>query len=99
MSRDPVVARIKRILKKEFGDKQDQIIVRNGFEEILHLYIISKKFKKVPTTDRGDLIWSLLFSELQDEEWGRITLVMGLTPNELDKVQPWEPDLKGVRVS
>ena len=96
MSRDPLSAKVKRILKGAFGDKGDVIVVRNGYQDFLHLYVISAKFKNKRVSERSDMIWSLLFSELQEEEWGRITPVAGLTPDEVDPAL--EPELRGVKI-
>ncbi len=88
MSRDLLPSKIKRILKKEYGDKGERIVLRPGFDDNLHLYIISKKFKGLRPKLKEDKIWPILFRELERDEWGRITLTMGLAPDEINSSIP-----------
>lgn len=36
--------------------------------------------------EKNDLIWSILFQNLQPEEWGRISLSIGASPEQIKAI-------------
>jgi hypothetical protein len=75
--------KIRRVLK-EAGFADVKLTASDSHDDYLHLYIISPKFAGMRLSKIGEIIWSILFRELTPEEWGRITLTQGLTPEEYD---------------
>jgi len=90
-----VKRKIKQALRKEFSSERDKILIRNDFEDILHLYVVSTKFKGKNLRQKVDMIADILTRELIPDEWVRVALMVGLTPGEARKYWPPVPGLNG----
>jgi acid stress-induced BolA-like protein IbaG/YrbA len=66
-----------------FGDENDFVDVSDGYDNNLHVVVVSRKFEGKRLSEKQDLIWSQLFSNLSEEDWGRVTLSVGVTPEEI----------------
>jgi stress-induced morphogen len=95
MPSDPVKRRIVQALRKEFSGQKDKILLRNDFEELLHLYVVSTKFQGMGRRQKIQMIADLLTSSLEPDEWGRVCLMVGLTPAEAKKYWPPVSGLNG----
>lgn len=95
MARDPLKQKIIRLLKEEFSSLRDKIILKDGFEDFLHLYIVSLKFKGKSEKEKDNLVWPRLFGGLTEEEWGRVSMLETLTPADARKYWPPMPELNG----
>jgi hypothetical protein len=76
---------LKRKIARElrdhgFGGTRDKISVYNGEDEDLH--VLSPRFSAKNLEKRGELIWSVLFRSLPQEDWGQVSLTRGFTPDE-----------------
>ena len=69
-----------------FSDTKDYVDVSDGFDDLIHVVVVSRKFNGYTMIDRGDIIWDELLKHLSDEEWGYVSLLIGATPEE---VQIW----------
>jgi stress-induced morphogen len=78
---DPLKKKIYDTLKKHFPD--DTVDVSEGWEKNLHVVVVSRKFDGLREREKLDLLWSLLEKDLTEEELGRITLTIGLSPAEI----------------
>jgi acid stress-induced BolA-like protein IbaG/YrbA len=66
-----------------FSGPDDAIDVSNGPEDSLHLIIVSRKFDGKRLKEKNDLIWSELTKYLAAEEWSKVSLSIGTSPEEL----------------
>jgi acid stress-induced BolA-like protein IbaG/YrbA len=66
-----------------FSGSDDAIDVSNGPEDSLHLVIFSRKFEGKYLKEKNDLIWSELMQHLAPNEWGRVSLSIGVSPEEI----------------
>ena len=66
-----------------FKDPEDLVDVSDGPEDSIHLVIVSRKFDGRRMKEKNDLIWSFLVQKLQPEEWGKVSLSVGTSPEEL----------------
>ena len=81
---DPLKDKLLHILRKEFRGRSERVVLRDGFEGSIHLFVISDRFKNKPLRAKGEMIWPILFRELTEDEWGRITLTTGFAADEVD---------------
>jgi hypothetical protein len=88
MARDALKAKLMKIFRKHFPGRDDKIIVRKGFADFLHLYVVSKQFKGKRFKAGEETIWPILSRELTEEEWGRVSLIVGVAPDEIDGFVP-----------
>jgi len=71
-----------------FKDAEDAVIVDyppTGVDEI-HVVVVSRKFEGLRMKQKISLITSALRGKLSKREHTRITLVMGLTPDDVKAV-------------
>jgi stress-induced morphogen len=77
--------RIHDVLKGTyFNDPDDLVDVSDGSDDdSVHVVIVSRKFDGHRMKEKNDLIWSVLVKELRAEEWGKISLSVGTSPEEI----------------
>jgi stress-induced morphogen len=66
-----------------FKDPDDLVDVSDGPEDSVHIVIVSRKFDGRRMKEKNDLIWSVLVQKLAPEEWGKISLSIGASPEEI----------------
>ncbi len=66
-----------------FSDPDDLVDVSDGPDDSIHVVIVSRKFDGVRLKAKNDLIWSVLTQQLGPEEWGKISLSIGASPEEI----------------
>ena len=67
-----------------FGDANDLVDVSDGPDaESIHVVIVSRKFDGRRMREKNDLIWSVLTRKLSPEEWGKVSLSIGTSPEEI----------------
>ena len=72
------------MLKDEyFKDPDDLVDVSDGPDDSIHLVIVSRKFDGHRMKEKNDLIWSVLVKKLLSEEWGKVSLSVGASPDEI----------------
>jgi hypothetical protein len=78
--------KIREVLRQNlFGDPSDVIDVSDGDDpDDLHLVVISPKLEGHRLGEKNDLIWDELTRGLTPEEWGKISLTIGLTPAQVN---------------
>jgi stress-induced morphogen len=72
--------------KGYFSDPDDAIDVSDGPEDSIHLVIFSRKFNGKSMKEKHDLIWSELLQKLDADEWGRVSLSIGASPEEIKAI-------------
>ena len=66
-----------------FCDKNDLVDVSDGFDGLIHVVIISRKFDGKLVKERHNLIWDELVKHLSNEEWGHVSLSVGASPEDV----------------
>lgn len=69
-----------------FNDSNDLVDVSDGQEDGIHLVIISRKFDGRRMKEKNDLIWSELVQKLSPDVWGKVTLSVGASPEEIKSI-------------
>jgi hypothetical protein len=76
--------RIREALKQGyFKDPEDLVDVSDGYDGNVHVVIVSRKFDGRRMKEKHDLIWTELTGHLRPEEWGQVTLSIGVSPEEI----------------
>ena len=84
MSDTSLKTKIESVLKRGyFKDPNDLVDVSDGNDDDIHIVIVSRKFEGRRLKEKNDLIWSELLKELPPEEWGMVTLSIGVSPEEI----------------
>ena len=84
MAEVEIKRRIRDILKTAyFNDADDYVDVSDGEDDNVHVVVVSHKFDGRRLKEKNDLIWSVLQANLSPDEWGRVTLSVGASPEEL----------------
>jgi len=66
-----------------FKDLDDLVDVSDGPDDSIHVVIVSRKFDGRRMKEKNDLIWSVLVRNLAPEEWGKVSLSIGTSPEEI----------------
>lgn len=66
-----------------FKDPEDLVDVSDGPDDSIHVVIVSRKFDGRRMKEKNDLIWSILVERLHQEEWGKVSLSVGASPEEI----------------
>jgi stress-induced morphogen len=66
-----------------FKDPDDLVDVSDGPDDSIHVVIVSRKFDGRRMKEKNDLIWSVLVQKLLPEEWGKVSLSVGASPEEI----------------
>ena len=84
MADEQLKQRIYTVLKKGyFSDPDDAIDVSDGPEDSIHLVIFSRKFTRRSMKEKHDVIWAELMQKLGTDEWNKISLSIGASPEEI----------------
>ena len=85
MADEQIKEKIHRALKfMYFNSENDLVDVSDGdADDSIHVVIVSHKFDGIRMKEKNDLIWSVLVQNLQPEEWGKVSLSIGTTPQEI----------------
>ena len=66
-----------------FQDADDFVDISDGPEDSIHVVIVSRKFDGRRMKEKNDLIWSVLVKNLSPDDWGKISLSVGASPEEI----------------
>ena len=66
-----------------FKDPDDLVDVSDGPDDSIHVVIVSRKFDGYRMKEKNDLIWGVLVPNLRPEEWGKVSLSVGASPEEI----------------
>jgi stress-induced morphogen len=76
--------KIHDVLKEGyFKDTNDLVDVSDGPDDSIHVVVVSRKFDGHRMKEKNDLIWSVLVQKLVPEEWGKVSLSIGASPEEI----------------
>ena len=84
MADEQLKRKIHDVLKRGFfRDADDLADVSDGDEDNIHVVIVSRKFDRRRTKEKEEVIWSELTTSLAPEEWGKVSLSVGASPEEI----------------
>jgi stress-induced morphogen len=66
-----------------FNGPDDLVDVSDGPDDAVHVVIVSRKFDGRRVKERDEFIWSILVKNLAPEEWGKVSLSIGASPEEI----------------
>jgi stress-induced morphogen len=66
-----------------FHDRDDLVDLSDGPDDSIHVVIVSRKFDGKHMKEKHDLIWSELIQKLPPDVWGKVSLSIGVSPEEL----------------
>ena len=69
-----------------FKDPDDLVDVSDGPDDSVHVVVVSHKFDGLRMKAKNDLIWSVLSQKLRPEEWGKVSLSVGTSPEEIKAI-------------
>ena len=76
--------KIYRVLREGyFSDPDDAVDVSDGPEDSIHLVIFSRKFTGRSMKEKHDVIWAELMQKFGTDEWNKISLSIGASPEEI----------------
>lgn len=75
---------IRAALKEAyFHEPNDLVDVSDGPDDSIHIVIVSRQFNDRRMKEKNDLIWSVLVQKFSPEEWGKVSLSVWTSPEEL----------------
>ena len=84
MTKEELKKKVYDVLKNRyFNGPDDTVDVSDGPEDSVHIVVISRKFDGKHLKDKNDLIWSQLMQYLAADEWGKVSLSIGASPQEM----------------
>jgi len=60
--------------------------VSDGPEDSVHLVVVSRKFDGQRTQERDDMVWSLLTTALSQNDWNKVSLLVGASPEDIKAI-------------
>lgn len=84
MADDQLKQKVHDVLKSGyFRDIDDLVDISDGPDDSIHVVVVSRKFDGHRMKEKHDLIWSELSQNLAPEEWGYVSLSIGVSPEEI----------------
>jgi len=84
MRNEQLKEKVYDVLKNRyFNGPDDAVDVSDGPDDSVHLVVISRKFDGKRLKDKNDLIWSQLMQYLTADEWCKVSLSIGASPEEI----------------
>lgn len=81
-SRDQVKKILYGAFRREFPT--DTVDISDGFEDLIHVMVVSRRFDKLPSSHQHDWMWRVINrSGLNDAEKELISLVYSISPAEI----------------
>ena len=83
--------KLKQKLRKALVDAYfkrggDLVDVSDGPEDSIHVVVVSRQFDGKRMKEKDDLIWSILVKKLSPVEWGKVSLSVGASPEEIKAI-------------
>ncbi len=84
MASEQLKQKIYAVLKQGyFSAPDDAVDISDGPEDSIHLVIFSRKFAHHSMKEKHDLIWAELQRTLVPDEWNKVSLLVGASPEEI----------------
>lgn len=76
--------KIYQVLKTHpFNGPDDAVDVSDGPADSIHVVVVSRKFDGKRLKEKNQMIWNQFIEHLATEEWGKITLSIATSPEEI----------------
>ncbi len=84
MRADPKIKKIiEELLRNEFN-KNSTVDITDGYQDNIHVVVVSRKFSGKSEKEKEDMIWSVIeTSDLSDSDKNKISLIVPYSPEEL----------------
>ncbi len=80
---DPLVERIRQILRATFPDDTVDVSL-SGVRDNIHVVVVSRAFDQMRESQKQEHLWGLIDqSSLTPEEKARISLILAYSPDDL----------------
>lgn len=80
--REKIKEVLRQSLRKEFPD--DTVDVSDGYQENIHVLVVSRRFDKMSEQEKQDLLWGIIDrTDLKDDEKKLVSLVYPVSPAEI----------------
>ncbi len=66
-----------------FKGPGDLVDVSDGQDDTIHVVVVSRKFDGQRLREKNDLLWSILTHELTPDDWGKVMLSIGVSPEDI----------------
>ena len=74
---------IEKLLRQEFNENST-VDVSDGYQDNIHIVVVSGKFSGKSESEKQDMLWSLIeTSGLSDLDKNKISLIIPYSPEEL----------------
>jgi stress-induced morphogen len=75
--------KIETLLRREFNENS-AVDVSDGYQNNIHIVVVSRKFSGRSENEKQDMIWNLIETgDLSDSDKNKISLVIPYSPEEL----------------
>lgn len=71
------------LVKAYFRDIGDLVDVSDGSDDNIHVVVVSRKFGGQHLREKTDLLHSIMVDNLSPDDWGRVTLSIGVSPDDI----------------
>ena len=84
MADEALKTKIRDVLKQGYFNGPDDFVdISDGTDGLVHVVVVSRKFDGRRAREKNDLLWSELSQGLLPDEWGRISLSVARSPEEI----------------
>ena len=76
---------VKRAIAEAFRDEfpTDTVDVSDGYEEFIHVLVVSRRFDPMTPREKQNLMWRILGKTLDKSEIGLVSLLLPISPSEI----------------
>ncbi len=83
MADEQIKKKIESLLRREFNENST-VDVSDGYQDNIHIVVVSRKFSGRSENEKLDMLWNLLETGgLSDSDRNRISLIIPYSPEEL----------------
>ena len=84
MADEQLKQKVYNALKQSyFSGPDDTVDVSDGPADSIHVVVVSRKFAGKRLKEKNQLLWNQFMEYLAADEWGKITLSIGASPEEI----------------
>lgn len=77
--------KIEAVIKEGVKAQKVSVEKSSGLPSMIHVIVVSEKFKGKTTRERQEFIWGIFEKKLEPSEYTKISLCLTLTPEEAEK--------------
>ena len=77
-SREEIKKIIERKLREQFP--HDTVDISDGYQDRIHIIVVSRKFDEMTDKDATEYLWSLIQNAIEEDEQTLISLIIPYSP-------------------